>query len=214
MLCRQGLEGCAGVQIRRGGSSRQESTARACLSSQEIQQLQEIGPGLYISWSLDKIRPWPRGTEVQAGVSTSAPAWASPCSALTGSLPVCLLRVGDPERSNSALTFQSSTFPSWTPVTLTRPPASGSYSGAPRARTPSPASTAPTTRSSSRYALSRCATSCLAVPFAVPEIPALPSLISGSPPEGCIVPSRHSYGAPSVCQALCSSADWTVQRGD
>lgn len=111
-----------------------------------------VGAYLHISWSHGKIRPWPRAAR--------GPGWQHHeqeglCSdpALTRFLPSCLHRVGGPGRSNSALTFPSLTSPSWTPATLTQPPASGSCSGARRAPRLNPASTAPTTQSFSRYVL-------------------------------------------------------------
>ena len=84
-------------------------------------------------------------------------------------LSTCLLRVGDLGRNNSALTFLSSTSPSWMPMTLTQPPALRSCSGAQRTPKLTPASTALMTWSSSRYALRTSPPSASPVPLSAPE---------------------------------------------
>lgn len=106
----------------------------------------------YICWSFGNMGPWPR-SHICSVMSTRAWAWAwaRRHSALIRFLPSCLLRVGNPGRSNSVPTFLSSTSPSWTPATLTQPPALGSCSGVRRTLRRSLASTALMTASSSRW---------------------------------------------------------------
>lgn len=83
-------------------------------------------------------------------------------------------------------TFQSLTSPSWMSATSTRPPASRSCSGAPRAPTLSPATTALTTQSFSRYDLpSRCP--CPAVALSAPE-----SLALLAPPSSALAHAKRS----------------------
>ena len=95
-------------------------------------------------------------------------------------LSTCLLRVGDLGRNHSALTFPSSTSPSWMLTTSTQPPALRSCSGAQRTPKPTPATTALTTWSSSRYALRASppsASLCLSLPLKAclcPESPSSP----------------------------------------
>lgn len=154
MLQKKGVEGCVGVQ----SGERREQCAGLVLPGPDLvpgrfNSCKSIGAHLYSSWSHGKVGPWPRAAR--------GPGWEHHekeglCldAALTCLLPSCLLRVGGPERSNSVLIFPSLTSPSWTPATLTLPPASGSCSGARRAARLNPASTALKTQSSSRYGLS------------------------------------------------------------
>lgn len=80
-----------------------------------------------------------------------AAAFAARSSGLTPFLSFPVRSMRCLARSTSTPTSPRSICPSWTPATWTLPAASASCSGAGSTRRPTPASTAPTTPSSSRY---------------------------------------------------------------